>query len=251
MLTCTQMSCPSKKPVSRLSWTLEQTLFPTACVLCGATAKRISNICCACRRELPRFDASCSRCGLPLCASGVCARCQHSAPPVDRTLSAFAYAGQIPYLVKQLKFAGSQPVARLLGELLYDFVAARLRTRPQAIIPVPLHRQRLRARGYNQALEVSRTLHQKLGIPLVVRAVKRIRSPLPQTLQKTAAARRRNVDGVFEVDASLGELDSVVIVDDVMTSGATVFSLATALRARSIVHVQVWTVARAGSYEQC
>lgn len=180
----------------------------------------------------------------------MCARCLRSPPPVDRTLSAFVYKGQIPYLVQQLKFAGSQPVARLLGELLYDVVASRLCTLPQAIVPVPLHRQRLRARGFNQALEISRTLQQKLSIPLVTNGVKRLGSTVPQTLKKTAADRRRNVRGVFEVSAELEGYESVTIVDDVMTSGATAFSLAAALRARSVARVELWTVARAQGHER-
>lgn len=224
---------------------LEQVLFPSACVLCGAVAKGTPNLCCACRRDLPRLQTACVRCAEPLATTGLCGRCLRSPPPVERTLSAFVYAGYVPYLVQQLKFSGSQPVARLLGELLYDVVSSRPGTLPQAVVPVPLHRERLRARGFNQALEIARTLRQKLGLPLVTSGVQRLGSAVPQTLQKTAAERRRNVRGVFEVSNVVEPYQSVAIVDDVMTSGATAFSLAAALRARAVARIEVWTVARA------
>ena len=235
--------------VTRLARYLEEALLPTACVLCGAIAQRTPNLCDSCRNDLPRLETACHRCAEPLVLPGTCARCQRSPPPVDRTLSAFVYTGYVPHLVQQLKFAGSQPVARLLDELLCDFVLSRLQTRPDAIVPVPLHPKRLRSRGFNQALEISRALHKKLALPLVTRGVERHGSAEPQTLQESAADRRRNVREVFKVCASNETYEHIALVDDVMSSGATVFSLAAALRTHSICRIEVWTIARAQHLE--
>jgi ComF family protein len=110
-------------------------------------------------------------------------------------------------------------------------------------VPVPLHRSRLRTRGFNQALELARPLARCLRRPLLTRACVRIRATRPQSSLDTAAERRRNVAGAFRVCRPLHGVARLAIVDDVLTTGATVQELARSLRAAGVGQVLVWACA--------
>ncbi len=116
---------------------------------------------------------------------------------------------------------------------------------PQLILPVPLHRNRLRERGYNQALELGRPIAQRLAIPLSSRLVRRVRPTLPQSDMGSPAARRRNLTGAFQAVEPHAVVQHVAILDDVMTTGATVMELARLLRREGVRRVDVWCCARA------
>lgn len=114
---------------------------------------------------------------------------------------------------------------------------------PAVLIPIPLHAARLRRRGYDQALELARPLARQLGLPLVIDVLRRGRETAPQS-RLDAAQRRRNLRGAFQVDRSTALPPHVVLVDDVMTTGATLHAAAVALRRAGVARVDAWVCAR-------
>lgn len=160
---------------------------------------------------------------------------------------AFPYEAPLSTLIHWMKFEGNLPAARTLGWLLAGFVSRALSTGriepPDAIVPVPLHTQRLRCRGFNQSQELARHLSRRLEIPLMARACVRTRATAPQSGLPCAASRRRNVAGAFRARGGLSGLARVAVVDDVLTTGATAAELARTLRAAGVGSVDIWVCA--------
>jgi ComF family protein len=146
-----------------------------------------------------------------------------------------------------LKFHAQLVHARALGVLmaasLVEHLAARAGPPPQLIVPMPLHRTRLRSRGFNQALELARPLARQLHIPLDHSVLVRARATSPQT-DLPLAARARNVRMAFRAARDLRGL-RVAVVDDVMTTGHTAAAATAALRKAGAAAVEVWVLARA------
>jgi len=173
----------------------------------------------------------------------LCGPCSRRSPPYARSIIPYRYGPPLDYLLQQLKFHQQLQIAPLLGGLLAEAVSDAGDSLPRLILPVPLHRSRLSDRGYNQALELARPLSCQLGIPLDWRSCRRLRSTPAQTSLQ-GRERRKNLRGAFRVS---GELPGhVAIVDDVVTTGATVEEMAKALRGAGVGRVDVWAVARAG-----
>jgi ComF family protein len=218
-------------------------LWPDRCLLCRARAGTHAALCDACHAGLPWLRAACPRCALPLPAGGVvCGQCQRKPPPFRHARAALHYQAPIDRLVLDLKYHRQLDHARVLGELL----AARLEAgadRPQAIVPVPLHRTRLRERGYNQSLEIARIVARRLKLPIAAGAATRKRATLAQAALPLAQ-RARNLRNAFATHGDLKGLH-IAIVDDVMTSGHTAAALAKALRRAGVKQISVWVVARA------
>ncbi len=220
-------------------------LYPNRCILCGARGDDGLDLCAACRAELPYNHTACPRCGLPLpgdLPALMCGHCLRHPPRYARTLTLCRYTSPADHLIKQLKFHGKLAHARLLGELLAAQLATRIETPPQRIIPVPLHRTRLRERGFNQSVELARPIAARFGIPIDVRSCVRVRAtPAQSTLP--AALRKANVHNAFHIRHSI-PVRHVAILDDVITTGHTVNELAQALRRAGVPVVEVWAVAR-------
>jgi ComF family protein len=223
---------------------VQRRLFPATCVLCGCDAAGELDLCDACRADLPRVLRPCPRCGLPLATEteNECGSCVADPPGFTRTLVPFRYDEPIKHLIHALKFNQKLYVARVLGELMAEHYAQQ-GAHPDVIIPVPLHPGRLRTRGFNQALELARPIAARLRIPINVRACARTRGTVAQS-DLPATQRAKNIKGAFEVRERL-PVRSVAIVDDVMTTGATVDELARTLTANGVEDVQVWVCARA------
>jgi ComF family protein len=226
-------------------------VFPPACEVCGEPLDSGAPIglCRACLASmLPPPPPLCPRCGLPLPAGAPCPDCRRRPPafasahavglylPTEGGLNPLAVA------VHALKYRRRRVLARALGELLaarYPFDAERV------VVPVPLHRTRLRSRGYNQALLLARVLARRRGLSLVPRALVRTRATAGQP-GLGADARRRNLDGAFAVRSAAAVVGrSVVLVDDVLTTGATADACAAALLAAGAERVDAFTVGRA------
>lgn len=211
------------------------------------------DICLGCQTDLPFQATACYRCALPLygiaqdtaqeSSAPLCGRCLNDPPSYDHTLSTFRYAHPVDHLIHDLKFNRKLAIARLLGELMAQELKKRIRTPPQMIIPVPLHPTRLRERGYNQATELARPIARELNIPIDYRLCQRQRATAIQS-DLPASERLRNVKGVFRVVKKL-PVHHVAIVDDVMTTGATVTELAATLRHAGAEKIDVWVCARA------
>lgn len=215
---------------------LASLLFGGSCFLCRGAAAHL--LCPACIADLPQLAPPlCPRCALPSPGGAACGRCLAEPPHYDATVAALAYAFPADALVHALKFRGELALAPLLATLLRERVPAQERV--DLCIPVPLSPERLRTRGYNQAAEIAR--HVRRG-RLLVAACERSRDTAPQ-LELPFAARRRNVKGCFAVRAGV-EGAAVAVVDDVMTTGATLDEMARTLKAAGAARVVNWVVAR-------
>lgn len=220
-------------------------LYPLHCVLCGRQGADGMDLCRACREELPRNIRACLTCGAPLGASGLhCGPCTRHPPPFIRSHIPFLYEAPLDYLLLQLKFHQKLHLAPLLGGLLAESIRGCAGPMPQCLLPVPLHAGRLRERGYNQALELARPLSHLLDIPIGLGLCQRRRATLAQTSLQ-GKERRRNMRGAFRVEEVLLPRH-VAIVDDVVTTAATVEELARTLRRAGVETVEVWACARAG-----
>ena len=211
------------------------------CLLCDEPAAAAPNLCTACARELPVLPEPCIVCGaaaVPL--TGLCRACAMQRPPVARTVCALAYAPPVDYLIGRLKFDRDLRVVPALAIMLGRAVAHD--TGADWLVPVPITRARLRERGFNQALEIARVLGRRFGIPLCRVAHRRSGAEPPQSSLHDTAARRANVRDVFTARAAID--GRVVIVDDVVTTGATVNALARCLKKAGACRVDVWAVAR-------
>ena len=188
----------------------------------------------------------CDRCGIPVPPpSSLCSPCATRPPAYDRARSLGLYLagwGQLNPLaraVRALKFHGQLAVARSLGRAMASLASAE----PGAVVvPVPLHVDRLRERGYDQAALLARELARATGLPLAVRALRRIQ-PTPAQTALDAAARRSNLRGAF-ASSERAPARTIVLVDDVLTTGATVDACARALRRAGAARVVVVTVGR-------
>jgi ComF family protein len=209
-------------------------LFGGSCFLCRGAASAV--LCAACERELPRLAPPlCPRCALPSPRGETCGRCLADPPHYDATVAALEYAFPADALVHSLKFRGELALAPLLG----GFLSERITSGVDFIIPVPLSRQRLKERGYNQAVEIARHLgHGKL----LVSACERSRDTAPQ-LDLPFEERQRNVRGAFACTGNVKGF-SIAVVDDVMTTGATLDEMAKTLKRAGAARVVNWVVAR-------
>lgn len=220
---------------------LENWALPSACLLCAAQLPARRYLCAACDAALPWLGPACTRCATPLPSAGVCGRCQQQPPRYDAAIAALRYEPPVAQWVQQLKFQRALAHARLMGELL----ARHLPPAPpiDAIVPVPLHANRLRGRGFNQALEIARPLAAVFGIPLSIDALVRTRATAAQT-ELPRARRRANVRQAFAVRRELPGL-RIAVVDDVMTTGSTLDGVAAALKRAGAKEVHAWVLARA------
>ncbi|HEY3487479.1 MAG TPA: ComF family protein [Gammaproteobacteria bacterium] len=221
-------------------------VFPGNCMICGQVADTGMDLCFACRWHLPWLEYGCWRCANPLVPTTrdrlLCGRCIHKPPQFDRSYCAFIYQQPVNWLLQGLKYQRRLTGIPVLSRLLLEFLHPRLEFQPELIIPVPLHKSRLRMRGFNQALEIARPLARAFNIPLSTQICTRIRETAPQS-ELPASRRSANVRHAFRMQAPL-TVKHVAIVDDIVTTGATVNELARMLKRHGAESVQVWAVAR-------
>lgn len=212
-------------------------LFTEVCPSCGGSSS--AGVCGACASSFARVRDACGVCGLAR-PVGRCPR-QAVAWRVAAVAAPFVYAAPLDALIHSLKYRGARRMGRALALLLLDTLRDR-RPAVDLLVPVPLHVRRLRQRGYNQATEIARALGRELERPLLLGGVRRRMDRGPQA-GLTADARVRNVAAAFAVARDLSGL-SVAIVDDVVTTGATVNALAEALLDAGAARCEAWAVAR-------
>jgi ComF family protein len=216
---------------------LSNLLFGGSCFLCRGAARGI--LCPACDADLPRLAGTlCPRCALPSPGSAVCGRCLADAPHYDATVAALAYRFPADTLVHSLKFRGQLALAPLMGDLLTE----KIRERIDLVVPVPLSRERLRERGYNQAAEIARRVAKARRVRLELTIIARERNTQAQA-DLPWSERARNVRGAFRCERSLDGA-AIAVVDDVMTTGATLDELAATLKRAGAARVVNWVVAR-------
>lgn len=224
---------------------LLRALLPPRCLLCGAAGDGGRDLCAGCAADIAINAPCCPRCALPLEAPAPsCGACVKREPPFASAWVPFRYGHPLDLLEARFKFRADLAAGRVLAGLLADRACVDAPSRPQLIVPVPLHPARLRERGYNQALELARPLARALALPLRHDVLMRTRATPPQT-GLDAKTRRRNLRGAFAVAQGVALPAHVALLDDVMTTGATVHECARVLRRAGVVRVDVWALARA------
>lgn len=226
---------------------IQAVVLPFTCVFCLRPSDRPQDLCSACLEDLPIVTQKCPRCAQKLAVSTIllCGTCLQNPPPFAATYSLFAYEAPITSWILDLKFHQQLVYARILGELMADkivndwYAAQGL---PELVIPVPLHRERLKERGYNQALEIAKPLCRRLGLRLEAQAAKRVKNTAAQ-LGLAEEKRKQNLKNAFVYEGDLAG-KTVAVVDDVMTTGSTLTELSTALLNRGAGRVEVWCCAR-------
>jgi ComF family protein len=221
---------------------LADAVYPPHCALCSAGGTRL---CDACRDDAALPPMACPVCAIPLARAEQtrCGRCLARAPRYDATFAATLYAAPFDQLLRRLKYGAALAYAPLFADLL----AARCAGLDlDALVPLPLARERLAARGFNQAVEIARPLARRLGIPLVTDAALRIVDTAPQAGLRLDA-RRRNVRGAFcVIESAVPRLAgrAIGVVDDIMTTGATLDEFARTLRRARVARIVNLVVAR-------
>lgn len=228
----------------RMFSTLFDWLLPNRCLICSFKAR--DYFCSDCLQDLPWVSNACPVCAkeMPSHSKDVCGECLIDPPNFNLMHVLFKYDFPITSLITQLKFGQKLFIANALGILLKEKILTwyTADSWPECIIPVPLHKDRLCERGYNQALEIARPL-KSLQIPLNFQIAKRVVATSPQTFL-SADARVKNIQHAFVIARPV-TYRHVAILDDVVTTGSTVNELSGCLREAGVERVDVWGVARA------
>lgn len=219
---------------------IEQLLPAQPCVLCGSMSHD-GLWCAACDRALPYLEtAHCPSCALPTPTGEVCGQCLKRPPLLARTTAVFGYAFPLDKLVQALKYREQLALAHAFAEEL----ARRIdRTDlPDCIIPMPLHPAKLRKRGFNQSQLLAAGVARGLGLELLPHACRRVRDT-PSQSALPWKERKKNMREAFCCDLDLTG-KRVALVDDVLTTGASLNALAEAAQKRGAVEISAWVVAR-------
>ena len=174
-------------------------------------------------------------------AVGECGDCLRQPPSLTQVHAVFVYGFPVDRLVPRFKFHRDLAAGRLMADLMIGVLGSA--PRPDALVPLPLHAHRLRERGYDQALELARPLAAALALPLRTDLLQRVRSTAPQS-ELDAGQRHRNVASAFAVPARAAMPAHIALVDDVMTTGATLDAAARALLRGGAKRVDAWVCAR-------
>jgi ComF family protein len=208
------------------------------CSLCGAMSHD-GPWCGACDRALPHLPASpCPNCALPTPAGELCGHCLKHPPLFDRAVAAYAYAYPLDRLIQAMKYRERLALADALAARL----AQRIECLPDCAIAMPLHPAKLRERGFNQSLLLASAIARARKIELLPHACRRVRDTPPQSALPWKE-RKKNVRDAFRCEQDLSGLH-VALVDDVLTTGASLNALAAAVKERGAAEVSVWVVAR-------
>lgn len=236
-------------PILSIVRQLLHTILPTVCLICKKRLHQTLALCEPCYQHLPKNKHGCLRCAIPIpdrSGHSVCGRCLTQPPSFMRVFALLAYQEPVHRIIHQLKFGNQLYIAKTLGLKMAEHLPEIYHSQPlpEAIIPVPLHPKRLQQRGYNQALEIAKPIAEHLRIPLLRHVCLRLRHTDPQATLKVKS-RERNVHNAFSVTHSLPE--TLAVVDDVVTTGATVNELTCALLRAGAKRVDVWCAARSGN----
>ena len=209
--------------------------------MCGAESAGEA-VCRACACALPhRPQTACPCCGLPGLGGGCCAACERDQPAYDATLALYDFVFPVDAMVHALKYRHRLAMASFFGAALaaraHDFGA-----QADLVLPMPLHPRRLAERGFNQAVEIARPVARACGLPLGLAVVNKLRD-LPPQAGLDREARLRSPRGAFGGSTSLAG-QRVIVVDDVMTTGATLDELARCLKRQGASWVGNLVVAR-------
>ena len=217
-------------------------LLPPRCVNCGSGG---SLFCKKCQTDVRWLEEPvCQCCGEPIPRSGLCLRCERQPLSLDQLRAALIFTGTIPKVIHQFKYNNVFGLAEPLSQIMIQRWEKWARP-VDIIVPIPLHFQRLRERGYNQSSLLAKPLAHYLNISVDENSLVRIRQTKVQATLN-AEERKRNVEQTFRVQADVCGL-RVLLIDDVCTTGATLNAASTALLEAGAKAVSAYCLARASS----
>jgi ComF family protein len=225
---------------------LSKSLIEQSCLLCASTHHNEHGICQPCFIALPWHKLpQCPQCGLQTQISGsICGNCLSYTPDFDATHTLFTYDFPVDRLLQHYKYNNSLHLSHTFAQLLYENKLKRLSgiDKIDLIIPMPMHPTRLKERGFNQALEIARILSKRTHIKLDYSLCKRSKHTPPQA-SLPLKERIKNIRDAFDCQQNVDGLN-IAIVDDVMTTGASLNELAKTLKQAGATHVECWAIAR-------
>ena len=212
-------------------------IYPRICPVCGhIVSKRGHDICPECEEKLSFIgNDHCMRCGKPVDEdSEYCSDCEKATHVYDEGRGALLYDTYMSKSIYRFKYAGKQEFSAFYGRVICEHLGSKIKSwNVDAIIPVPVHKSRLKKRGYNQAELIAKQMSRRLGIPVCRDIVTRQKVTLSQK-NLSARDRQNNLKKAFKVTGNVVKLDSVLVVDDIYTTGATVDAMARCLKGAGI-----------------
>lgn len=220
---------------------LRDVLLPGSCLLCTASCGR-QLICSPCQASLPTLGAGCCpRCAEPGCGGLPCGHCQNNPPHFDAAWALWRYEHPVDRLVQALKYQGQLGLAPAFAHALAPLLVCGAQDW-DCIVPLPLHPSRLAERGFNQTQEISRHLARHLGLALTPHLLQRTRATPPQAALPLDK-RQANMRNAFHCPGGVDK-KSILVLDDVLTSGATLSEAARTLKLHGATRVDVAVMAR-------
>lgn len=217
--------------------------IPSVCVVCHQYHPDAQTVCSLCCELLVRIGLGCSICRLPLPDGDFlqCGHCIKHKPAFDAVFSAYSFEEPLRTLLHEFKYQQGLHLRSLLTQLMLDALPSHF-IKPDCLIPVPMHPDRIRQRGFNQSAELARLLARKLTIPLANHlCTKTINTAAQASLD--GQSRRQNLKGAFR--AKPGKMRHIMLIDDLLTTGSTANELAATLKQQGVARVDVWCLARA------
>ena len=224
-------------------------LYPSICLHCEAQGKMGIDLCIHCHKKLPWITNACKRCALPLTteSSFGCGACNNRKLFFDQAFVPFLNDEFIRECIHQFKFNNRLNHGKLLATLLLNKIKEGHFTIPNVLLPVPLYRNRIKQRGFNQALEIARIVNKEFNCSVSTKDIRRVRNTKAQ-MELPATKRHTNVKNAFQLTTYKAKFKDkhVAIIDDVMTTGSTVNEVAKCLRDVNARRIDVWCIARTG-----
>ncbi|MCP4388010.1 MAG: ComF family protein [Gammaproteobacteria bacterium] len=215
---------------------------PGLCLACGCELDNAESLCDCCGKQLRRVPNPCLHCGQPNPVSGrICPACMLNPPRWQRLIAPLQYHGLTRDYLQQLKYSEALHLAKTLCRQCFE-PFRHSAPKPELLLPVPLHRERLLDRGYNQADEIALLWSREFGIPVERNALTRIRATASQS-GLSADQRAKNLRAAFDYRPT-GDFRHVAIVDDIVTTGSTVDEITKLLHRAGIEYVEVWALTR-------
>ena len=219
---------------------IEHMLPAQPCVLCGSM-NHDGLWCRACDQALPYLNGQhCPACALPTPAGEVCGQCLKSPPLFTSTVAVYGYEFPLDKLIQAMKYGEQLALAHAFARKITESV--KQGPLPDVVVPMPLHPAKLRERGFNQSLLLAAKIARDLDLRLLTDACQRIRDTGPQSVLPWKK-RKDNVRNAFRCDLDMTGM-RVALVDDVLTTGASLDALAKAVRQRGAIEIRAWVVAR-------
>lgn len=227
--------------ISKIKEAALDLLFPRCCVVCG---KEGEFICASCLSGVAKIEPPfCSLCGKPISHCGVCSNCTANPPLFDTARAPFQFQKSIRKAIHEYKYNNLKAASGLFAELLHDYIQKNP-VSADIIIPVPLHPERLKERGYNQSALLGRELGRLTGIPFSENAIKRLKYSVSQAQSTSITQRLESVSDAFSCVCKDISGAKILLVDDVATSGATLNACASVLREKGAKTINCLTIAK-------